>query len=101
MLSTNVRDFTAKAQASQAAGAIARQSNDNISIVERAVPPTEGTSLKKPVAALSLLLAAFTAFCVGLLRAMTRPGRPSPAAASRMIGLPVLAMAPLKSPVGP
>ena len=101
VLSSNVRDFTAKAQASQAAGAIARQSNDNISIVERAVPPTEGTSLKKPVAALSLLLAAFTALCAGLLRALTRRGPPSPAAASRMIGLPVLAMAPLKSPVGP
>lgn len=101
VLSTNVRDFTAKAQASQAAGAIARESNDNISIVERAVPPTEGTSLKKPVAVLALLLAAFTALCAGLLRVVTRPGRPSPAAASRMIGLPVLAMAPLKSPVGP
>ena len=101
VLSTNVRDFTAKAQASQAAGAIARQSNDNISIVERAVPPTEGTSLKKPVAILSLLLAGFTALCAGLLRVVTRPGRPSPAAAARMIGLPVLAMAPLKSPVGP
>ena len=101
VLSTNVRDFTAKAQASQAAGAIARQSNDNISIVERAVPPTEGTSLKKPVAILSVLLAGLTALCAGLLRVMTRPGRPSPAAASRMIGLPLLAMAPLKSPVGP
>ena len=100
VLSTNVRDFTAKAQASQAAGAIARQSNDNISIVERAVAPTEGTSLKKPVAVLSLLLAAFTALCAGLLRVMTRGGPPSPAAASRMIGLPVLAMAPLKTPGG-
>jgi uncharacterized protein involved in exopolysaccharide biosynthesis len=100
VLSTNVRDFTVKEQASQAAGAIARQSNDNISIVERAVAPTEGTSLKKPVAVLSLLLAAFTALCAGLLSAMLRPGPPSRAATSRMIGLPILATAPLKSPVG-
>ncbi len=100
VLQSNVRDFTAKEQASQAAVAIARQSNDNISIIERAVVPTEGASLRKPVAALSLLFAAFTALCAGLLRIQLRPGRPSPAASARMTGLPLLATAPMKGPSG-
>ena len=50
VLSNNVRDFTVKEQETQAADAIARQSNDNIAIVQRAVTPTQGKSLKKLVA---------------------------------------------------
>ncbi len=96
VLASNVRDFTVKEQESQAAEAIARQSNDNIAIVERAVTPTQGHSLKKPVAILSLLLAAFTAVCLGLGRALVRPGFSTSAAAGRTLDLPVLATAELK-----
>jgi uncharacterized protein involved in exopolysaccharide biosynthesis len=96
VLANNVRDFTVKEQESQAAAAIARESNDNIAIVERAVTPTQGKSLKKPVAILSLLLAAFTAVCVGLVRAFARPGFPTSASAGRTLDLPVLATAGLK-----
>ena len=100
VLQNNVRDFTVKEQETEAADAIARQGDDNISIVERAVVPTQGKSLKQPVLALSVLLAAFTALCVGLLRVFLRPGIPTAASAARSLDLPVLATAPMKSSVG-
>jgi uncharacterized protein involved in exopolysaccharide biosynthesis len=96
VLSNNVRDFTVKEQETQAADAIARQSNDNIAIVQRAVTPTQGKSLKRPVALLSLVLAAFTALCAGLARGLARPGFATSASAGRTLDLPVLATAGLK-----
>jgi uncharacterized protein involved in exopolysaccharide biosynthesis len=97
VLQNNVRDFTVKEQETQAADAIARQGNDNISIIERAVVPTQGKSLKLPVVILALLLGAFTALCVGLLKMFLRPGLATPAMAARALGLPVLATAGVKS----
>ena len=97
VLQSNVKDFQVKEQETQAADAIAREGNDNISVVERAVVPTTGKSLRRPVAALSLVLAAFTALCVGLLRVFLRPGIPTPASAARTLDLPVLATAGLKT----
>jgi uncharacterized protein involved in exopolysaccharide biosynthesis len=96
VLTNNVRDFTVKEQETQAADAIARQSNDNIAIVQRAVTPTQGKSLKRPVAILSLLIAAFTALCAGLARGFARPGFATSASAGRTLDLPVLATATLK-----
>lgn len=97
VLSTNVRDYTVKEQQTQAADAMARQSNDNISIIEHAVPPATGKSLKRPVAMLGLFLAAFTALCVGLLRIFLREGFPTPGSAGRTLDLPVLASVGMKS----
>jgi uncharacterized protein involved in exopolysaccharide biosynthesis len=97
VLSTNVRDFTVKEQLTQASDAMARQSNDNISIVERAVTPVDGKSLKKPVAMLGVLLAGFTALCVGLLRIFLREGFPTPGSAGRTLDLPVLATVGMKT----
>ncbi|MDP3660261.1 GumC family protein [Phenylobacterium sp.] len=96
VLQANVRDFTVREQQSRAAQEIQAFSNDNIRIVERALPPTKGTSLKKPVAILSLLFAGFTALCAGLLRAFLRPGLPTPRSAARTLDLPVLGAASLK-----
>ncbi|QUD88553.1 GumC family protein [Phenylobacterium montanum] len=96
VLQSNVRDFTVKEQQSQAAAAIARQSNDNISIVQRATPPVQGKSLKRPVMLLAILMAAFTAVCAGLVRVFLRPGLPSAASASRTLDLPILATAAAK-----
>jgi uncharacterized protein involved in exopolysaccharide biosynthesis len=100
VLQNNVKDFTIKEETSQAAEAIASQSNDNISIVQRAVAPVQGKSLKRPVLALSLLMAALGALCVGLLRIFLRSGFPIAAAASRALDLPVLASAGVKRPGG-
>lgn len=96
VLQTNVRDFQVKAEQDQAARQIAGSSNDNIRIVERAQTPVKGASLKKPVLILAFLFAGFTALCAGLLRMFLRPGLPTPASASRTLGLPVLATAGYK-----
>jgi len=97
VLQNNVRDFTVKEQESQAADAIARQGNDNISIVERAVVPTQGKSLKRAVVALAVILGAFTSVCAGLVRMFLRPGLATASLASRTLGLPVLASLARKS----
>lgn len=96
-LAASVRDFTVKAQQSQASQQIAAATNDDIRIVERATAPTEGKSLRRPLLALTLLFAAFCAGCAGALRMILRPGLPTPASASRTLELPVLGMAALKA----
>ena len=98
VLQNNVRDYSVKAQQSQASLEIAKATNDNIRIVERASPPTQGKSLKKPVLVLAFLFAVFSALCAGLLRMFLRPGLPTPTAAARSLDLPVLGAAPLKQP---
>ncbi|MBO9709578.1 MAG: GumC family protein [Caulobacter sp.] len=96
VLSSNVRDFTVKEQQDQAQRQMSAEGSDNIRIVQRAVAPSTGKSLKKPVLVLAFLFAAFTAACAGLVRMLLRPGLQTPASASRTLGLPVLATAPLK-----
>jgi uncharacterized protein involved in exopolysaccharide biosynthesis len=96
LLATNVKNFAAREQESQAAQALARSSTDNVRVVERAYAPTKGKSLKKIVLVLAFLFAGFTAVCVGLLRAFLTRGFPTAAAAERTLDLPVLATAPLK-----
>ena len=96
VLSTDVKDFTAKAQESEASQAISAATNDDIRIVERAQVPSAGKSLRKPVMALALAAALFSAVCAGLLRIFLRPGLPTPASAGRTLELPVLGAAALK-----
>lgn len=97
VLQAQVRDFSVKAEQSRAAREIASGATDNIRIVQRASEPTEGSSLKTPVAVLALLFAGFSALCAGLLRMLTRPGLPTPRSAARTLDLPVLGAAPLKA----
>jgi uncharacterized protein involved in exopolysaccharide biosynthesis len=97
ILAANVRDFRQREVESQASAAIEARSNDNIRIVARAQTPTQPHSLKRPVFILSFLFAAFSAVCAGLLRMFLRPGLPTPEAASRTLGLPVLGRAGLKN----
>jgi uncharacterized protein involved in exopolysaccharide biosynthesis len=96
VLSSNVRDFTVKEQQDQAQRQMSAEGSDNIRIVQRAVAPSTGKSLKKPIIVLAFLFAAFTAACVGLVRMLLRPGLQTPASASRTLGLPVLATANYK-----
>ena len=97
ILQTSVRDFSVKEEQSRAAQEIAARSNDNIRIVQRAIPPTKGKSLRKPVVVLAFLFAGFTALCAGLLAMFLRPGLPTPQSASRTLDLPILGAAPLKA----
>jgi uncharacterized protein involved in exopolysaccharide biosynthesis len=97
VLQASVRDFTVKEEQNRAAQEIAAFSNDSIRIVERAIVPTKGKSLRKPVAALTLLFASFSALCAGLGAAFLRPGMPTPRTAGKTLGLPVLGSAALKT----
>ncbi len=97
LLQGNVRDFAQKEQQAESARQIAGESNDNIRIVQRASPPAEGSSLRKPILVLAFLFAAFTALCAGLVRMFLRPGLPTPASAARTLDLPVLGAAPVKA----
>jgi uncharacterized protein involved in exopolysaccharide biosynthesis len=96
ILSTNVKDYTVKEQQDEAQRRMSSESSDNIRIVRRAVAPSQGKSLKKPILALTIMFAAFTALCAGLVRMFLRPGLQTPASASRTLGLPVLATAGVK-----
>lgn len=96
ILSTNVKDYTVKEQQDEAQRRMSSESSDNIRIVQRAVAPSTGKSLKKPILALTIMFAAFTAACAGLVRMFLRPGLQTPASAARTLGLPVLATAGVK-----
>ena len=96
ILSANVRDLTAKAQADDASRAIGGGGSDTIRVVERAAPPAKGKSLRKPVAILAFLFAGFTALCLGLLRVFLRSDVPTASSAARTFDLPVLATAGFK-----
>jgi uncharacterized protein involved in exopolysaccharide biosynthesis len=97
LLQTNIKALVQKEQQDQASDAIARKSNDNIRVVERAVAPTKGKSLKRPLFILVVLFAGFTAVSVGLLRVFLRRGFATPTSAARTLELPVLATAGYKA----
>ena len=97
LLSANVKSFLQRQQESQAQQSLASTEGDgNVRVIERALPPPTGTSLRKPVLGGALVFAAFAAVCAGLLRAFLRRGIPTAAYAERSLGLPVLASAGLK-----
>jgi uncharacterized protein involved in exopolysaccharide biosynthesis len=96
VLSSNVRDFTVKQQQDQAQRQMSAEGSDNIRIVQRAVAPSTGKSLKAPVLMLAVVFALFTALCAGLIRVFLRPGLQTPASASRTLNMPVLATAGYK-----
>ena len=95
-LETNLRSFLAREQEQQAAQAIAQQSSDNIHVVQRALPPAKGASLRGEGLIAAFLFAALTALAVGLGRIFLRRSFATAASASRTLDLPVLATAPLK-----
>lgn len=96
VLSSNVRDFTVKEQQDEAQRQMSAEGSDNIRIVQRAVAPSTGKSLKKPVLMLAVVFALFTALCAGLVRMFLRPGLQTPASAARTLNMPVLATAGYK-----
>ncbi|HEY0052678.1 MAG TPA: chain-length determining protein, partial [Caulobacteraceae bacterium] len=96
VLQTNYRQFTQREAESRAAAALAREGADNIVVIERAAPPAQGSSLKKPILVLAFLFAAFTAVCAGLMRVFLRRRFVTASSAGRTLDLPVLAVAPMK-----
>lgn len=91
LLDRNVRSFAEREVESRAHTELVQQNVDNIRVIERAIAPVEGESLKLPIFALSFLLAAFTALIAGLIRTFTRNGFSTAHSVERTLGLPVLA----------
>lgn len=96
VLTAAIREFGERANQSRAASALAQNGGGNIRVIERAAPPSKGSSLKVPALALAFLFAGFTALCVGLIRVFTRRGFSTPSTVRRTLDLPVLAVAPVK-----
>ena len=96
VLSTNVRNLSARQQEGEASRAIALKGDNSIRVVERAYAPTKGKSLKKAVLALGVLFGAFTALCAALGRILLRRGFVTPDSTARSLDLPVLGVAGVK-----
>lgn len=97
VLTASIREFQQREARSQAENNLAAEGADSITVLARAATPTRGKSLKAPLLALVFLFAAFTAVCVGLMRVFTRKGLTTVGTTERTLGLPVLAVAPVKS----
>lgn len=97
VLTASVREFQQRETQSRADNELVRAGADNVTVIERAQPPSRGVSLKAPLMIAAFLFAGFTALCVGLLRVLTRKGFVTPATAGRTLRLPILAVAPMKA----
>lgn len=91
VLEDQVKQFSNREATSRAQIELAQTSSDNIRIIERAVVPTKGRSMKKVALIGSVLFAGFTALLAGILRALLRNNYPTPRSVGRTLGLPVLA----------
>jgi uncharacterized protein involved in exopolysaccharide biosynthesis len=96
VLTASIREFQQREARSRAETNLSAEGADSITVLARAAPPTRGKSLKAPLLALAFLFAGFTALCVGLIRVFSRPGLATASSAERTLGLPVLAVAPVK-----
>lgn len=90
VLEENARTFSARAEEARAFRQIAGQSTDNISVVERPIPPRRGASLRMPIALAALLLAGLSALAAGLARGYLRNRFPTAASAARTLNVPLL-----------
>jgi uncharacterized protein involved in exopolysaccharide biosynthesis len=97
VLTANIREFQQRESQSRADNALVAAGADNVTVIERAQPPSTGKSLKAPALAAVFLFAAFTALCIGLLRIFTRRGFSTPDSVRRTLDMPVLAVAPAKA----
>lgn len=97
VLSASIREFQLRETQSRADNELVKAGADNVTVIERAQPPSKGRSLKLPLMAAALLFAGFTALCVGLLRVFLRRGFVLPQTAARTLDMPVLAVAPTKT----
>jgi polysaccharide biosynthesis protein PslE len=97
VLTANIREFQQRESQSRADNALVAAGADNVTVIERAQPPSTGKSLKAPALAAVFLFAAFTALCIGLLRIFSRRGFATPDSVRRTLDMPVLAVAPAKA----
>ncbi|MNJ44988.1 Chain length determinant protein [compost metagenome] len=96
VLTASIREFQQRETQSRADNELVKAGADNVTVIERAQPPSKGRSLRLPLMAAVLAFAGFTALCVGLLRVFLRRGFAMPSTLSRTLHAPVLAVAPAK-----
>jgi uncharacterized protein involved in exopolysaccharide biosynthesis len=97
VLTASIREFQQRETQSRADNELVKAGADNVTVIERAQPPSKGKSLRFPLMIAVLAFAGFTALCVGLLRVFLQRGFVMPATLSRTLQAPVLAVAPAKS----
>ncbi len=90
LIEANIRSIAERAQREGTVAGITADAADSVKVTEPATVPIEGSSLKLPVAVLSLLFAGFTALLVGLLRTLTRQGFSTSSSFQRTTGIRVL-----------
>ena len=90
LIETSVRTIAEQEQREGTVAGLAAQEADSVKVTEPATVPIKGTSLKLPIAILSLLFAGFTALIFGLLRAYSRKGFATASSLQNTLGLPVL-----------
>lgn len=91
VLEEQVKQFSSRELSANAQARLNASSNDNIRVIERALVPTKGKSMKKFVALGAIMFAGFCALIVGLIRALSRKSFNGASSASRNLGIPVLA----------
>lgn len=91
VLEEQVKQFASKEAEALALNNLQSNLNENIRVIERAIPPSKGTSMKSLIMLGSILFGGFTALVAGAMRALTRSRFPSKSSISRTLGLPILA----------
>lgn len=72
VLSASIREFQLRETQSRADNELVKAGADNVTVIERAQPPSRGKSMKGVLLIAAFLFAGFTALCVGLLRVFLR-----------------------------
>lgn len=94
IVEANAQSFATRAEEARTRTQMLGRATDNITAVERALPPTQGKSLRWPIMIVTLLIAALVACAAGLSRALMRRSFPTPSSAARTLNAPVLAVIP-------
>lgn len=90
LIEASVRSVAEREQRENTVAGLTAQEADSVKVTEPATVPIKGSSLKVPLAILSLLFAGFTALLAGLLRAFTRKGFSTRNSLQQTLGIPVL-----------
>ncbi len=94
VVETNAQNFATRAEEARARTQMLGRATDNITPLERAMPPSQGESMRWPIMIATLLIAGIIAIAAGLSRALMRRGFPTPTSAARTLDAPVLAVMP-------
>ena len=90
LIETSVRTIAEQVQREGTIAGMTAQDADSVKVTEPATVPIQGSSMKLPIAILSLLFAGFTALIFGLLRAYSKTGFATANSLQKTVGLPVL-----------